>query len=84
MFGRSGRILEKEDEDAADVVKAQLLKDGVDFKLKVKYQNISKVCPGPHASNTLLCQRGTPLSRQLAAPSCAALTEWCAPVCREG
>jgi len=46
VFGRSGRILEKEDEDAADVVKAQLLKDGVDFKLKVKYQNISKADNG--------------------------------------
>ena len=43
VFGRSGRILEKEDEDAAAVVKEQLARDGVVFILSVEYREIAKV-----------------------------------------
>ena len=35
VLGRSGRVLPKEDEDLAQVVKDQMIKDGVDFKLAV-------------------------------------------------
>ena len=43
VFGRSGRILEKEDEDAAEVVKEQLVRDGVVFMLKVQYREVIQV-----------------------------------------
>lgn len=42
VLGRSGKILPKEDEDMAELVKEQMLKDGVNFKLSVgSYRNIS-------------------------------------------
>lgn len=37
MFGRSGKVLPKEDEDLAAVVKFQMEKDGVEFKLNVSH-----------------------------------------------
>lgn len=41
VLGRSGKVLPKEDEDIADIVKDQLIKDGVSFRLDVeKYANI--------------------------------------------
>ena len=41
VLGRSGRILNKEDEDLADVVKKQMKEDGVKFKLSVvEYKKI--------------------------------------------
>ena len=41
VLGRSGRVLPKEDEDMAQIVYDQMVKDGVTFKLSVaKYQNI--------------------------------------------
>lgn len=42
VFGRSGAVLPKEDTDLADVVKNQMLKDGVEFLLDVdKYNSVS-------------------------------------------
>jgi len=35
VFGRSGKVLPKEDEDMAEVVKKSLIKDGVKFRLSV-------------------------------------------------
>ena len=35
VLGRSGRVLNKEDEDLANVVKDQMLEDGVEFRLSV-------------------------------------------------
>jgi len=35
VVGRSGRVLPKEDEDLAQVVKDQMVKDGVDFQLSI-------------------------------------------------
>eukprot|EP00192_Tetraselmis_astigmatica_P007360 CAMPEP_0117668246 /NCGR_PEP_ID=MMETSP0804-20121206/11438_1 /TAXON_ID=1074897 /ORGANISM="Tetraselmis astigmatica, Strain CCMP880" /LENGTH=716 /DNA_ID=CAMNT_0005476107 /DNA_START=139 /DNA_END=2290 /DNA_ORIENTATION=+ len=46
VFGRSGRILEKEDADAVQIVKAQLVKDGITFMLKVKYNEVTKAADG--------------------------------------
>eukprot|EP00536_Pseudo-nitzschia_multiseries_P002632 jgi/Psemu1/317943/estExt_fgenesh1_pm.C_350017 len=41
IFGRSGRVLPKEEEDMADVVKQQMIKDGVSFSLSVtEYKGI--------------------------------------------
>ena len=41
MFGRSGKVLPKEDEDLAAIVRAQMEKDGVEFKLNVsQYKSI--------------------------------------------
>lgn len=41
VLGRSGKILPKEDEDMAILVKEQMIKDGVEFKLSVaEYQKI--------------------------------------------
>lgn len=40
MFGRSGTVLPKEDADLANLVKKQMLTDGVDFRLNVsQYKN---------------------------------------------
>lgn len=36
MFGRSGSVLPKEDEDLADVIKQQMISDGVEFQLRVQ------------------------------------------------
>lgn len=36
VFGRSGRILPKEDADVAQIVQTRMQKDGVDFQLNVK------------------------------------------------
>ena len=36
VLGRSGRILSREDEDMANVVKEQMMKDGVTFRLSVE------------------------------------------------
>lgn len=36
VFGRSGKVLPKEDEDMAAIVKEQMIKDGVKFALDVK------------------------------------------------
>lgn len=42
VFGRSGKVLPKEDEDMAAIVKAQMIKDGVSFGLSVsEYKEIS-------------------------------------------
>jgi pyruvate/2-oxoglutarate dehydrogenase complex dihydrolipoamide dehydrogenase (E3) component len=42
VLGRSGRVLPKEDEDMAEIVKKQMIKDGVTFRLSVEtYQQIS-------------------------------------------
>lgn len=41
VLGRSGRVLPKEDEDMAEVVKKQMVKDGVTFRLSVEsYESI--------------------------------------------
>lgn len=41
VLGRSGRVLPKEDEDMADVVKQSMIKDGVTFRLSVQdYEKI--------------------------------------------
>lgn len=41
VFGRSGKVLPKEDEDMAEVVKQQMIKDGVSFSLSVaEYKGI--------------------------------------------
>jgi pyruvate/2-oxoglutarate dehydrogenase complex dihydrolipoamide dehydrogenase (E3) component len=41
MLGRSGTVLSKEDEDLANIVKAQMVQDGVDFRMNVaEYQRI--------------------------------------------
>jgi len=41
VMGRSGKVLPKEDEDMADIVKQQMIKDGVTFRLGVeKYTKI--------------------------------------------
>lgn len=41
VLGRSGKILPKEDEDLATIVKEQMIKDGVEFRLSVsEYKNI--------------------------------------------
>jgi len=41
VFGRSGKVLPKEDEDMAAIVKEQMIKDGVSFKLSVsEYKEI--------------------------------------------
>eukprot|EP00535_Pseudo-nitzschia_heimii_P009655 CAMPEP_0197192024 /NCGR_PEP_ID=MMETSP1423-20130617/24416_1 /TAXON_ID=476441 /ORGANISM="Pseudo-nitzschia heimii, Strain UNC1101" /LENGTH=683 /DNA_ID=CAMNT_0042644833 /DNA_START=50 /DNA_END=2102 /DNA_ORIENTATION=- len=41
VFGRSGKVLPKEDEDMAAIVKEQLIKDGVSFELSVaEYKEI--------------------------------------------
>jgi len=41
VFGRSGKVLPKEDEDMAEIVKQQMIKDGVSFNLSVaKYSGI--------------------------------------------
>merc|ERR1712176_1514506 len=41
VFGRSGKVLPKEDEDMAAIVKEQMIKDGVSFKLSVsEYKGI--------------------------------------------
>ena len=40
VFSRSGRILEKEDPDAADIVKEALRRDGVDFVANARYHRI--------------------------------------------
>jgi len=36
VLGRSGKVLPKEDQDMAEIVKQQMVDDGVDFKLSVK------------------------------------------------
>jgi pyruvate/2-oxoglutarate dehydrogenase complex dihydrolipoamide dehydrogenase (E3) component len=42
VFGRSGKVLPKEDEDMAAIVKEQMIKDGVSFSLSVsKYKKIA-------------------------------------------
>lgn len=42
MFGRSGRVLPKEDQDLAAIVKHQMVKDGVQFRLGVtKYVSVA-------------------------------------------
>jgi pyruvate/2-oxoglutarate dehydrogenase complex dihydrolipoamide dehydrogenase (E3) component len=41
VLGRSGKLLPKEDQDMAEVVKEQMIKDGVQFKLSVaEYEKI--------------------------------------------
>eukprot|EP00977_Amphora_coffeiformis_P014618 scaffold4133_cov146-Amphora_coffeaeformis.AAC.2 len=41
VLGRSGRVLPKEDEDMADIVKRSMVKDGVKFRLSVQaYEKI--------------------------------------------
>lgn len=41
LLGRSGKVLPKEDEDMANLVKEQMIKDGVTFRLDVSsYKNI--------------------------------------------
>jgi pyruvate/2-oxoglutarate dehydrogenase complex dihydrolipoamide dehydrogenase (E3) component len=41
VMGRSGKVLPKEDQDMAELVKKQMIKDGVTFSLSVKkYQSI--------------------------------------------
>eukprot|EP00177_Eucheuma_denticulatum_P003913 GFKZ01007075.1.p1 GENE.GFKZ01007075.1~~GFKZ01007075.1.p1 ORF type:complete len:688 (-),score=132.43 GFKZ01007075.1:377-2401(-) len=41
MFGRSGKVLPKEDADLAGIVKARMEKDGVEFRLEVeKYDGV--------------------------------------------
>lgn len=41
VLGRSGRVLPKEDEDMAEIVKNQMVKDGVTFRLSVQsYEKI--------------------------------------------
>lgn len=43
MFGRSGKVLPKEDSDLASLVKAQLVADGVQFQLNVsQYVSIAR------------------------------------------
>lgn len=42
VFGRSGKVLPKEDEDMAAIVKEQMIKDGVEFQLAVsEYKEIA-------------------------------------------
>ena len=42
MFGRSGKVLPKEDQDLAAIVKEQMVADGVQFRLSVtKYVSVS-------------------------------------------
>lgn len=42
VFGRSGKVLPKEDEDMAAIVKEQMIKDGVSFQLSVaEYKSIA-------------------------------------------
>jgi len=42
VFGRSGKVLPKEDEDMAAIVKAQMIRDGITFRLSVtEYKEIS-------------------------------------------
>lgn len=36
VLGRSGKVLPKEDQDMAEIVKQQMVEDGVDFKLSIK------------------------------------------------
>jgi len=41
VFGRSGKVLPKEDEDMTEVVKQQMIKDGVSFRLSIaEYKGI--------------------------------------------
>lgn len=41
VMGRSGKVLPKEDQDMAEIVKKQMIKDGVKFALSIKkYQSI--------------------------------------------
>jgi len=41
IFGRSGKVLQKEDEDMSAIVKEQMMKDGVTFNLSIsKYKKI--------------------------------------------
>lgn len=47
VFGRSGKILEKEDADAADIIYKQLEQDGVAFRLKTEYDRIEQTEGGP-------------------------------------
>lgn len=46
VFGRSGKILEKEDRDAVEIVQHQLVEDGIDFKLKCVYEKIENSSTG--------------------------------------
>jgi len=42
VFGRSGKVLPKEDEDMAAIVKDQMIKDGIEFQLAVaEYKEIA-------------------------------------------
>merc|ERR1712085_146334 len=42
VFGRSGKVLPKEDEDMAAIVKEQMIKDGIQFQLAVaEYKEIA-------------------------------------------
>lgn len=43
VFGRSGKVLPKEDEDLSEIVKAQMEKDGVTFRLSVSNYNVVEV-----------------------------------------
>ena len=42
VFGRSGKILEKEDPEAADIILKQMQEDGVTFRLQTEYDRIDQ------------------------------------------
>ena len=46
VMGRSGKILEKEDREAVEIVQNQLVEDGICFKLKCKYEEIKQASDG--------------------------------------
>lgn len=63
VFGRSGKILEKEDRDAVAIVQKQLVDDGIDFKLLCKFD---KVVQKEGVIEIHVTNDGTPVSVSLA------------------
>ena len=60
VLGRSGKVLPKEDEDLAQVVKDQMIKDGVNFKLDIadykKFEATGKVLENGYPEMKLTVQ----------------------------
>ncbi|CAD7699825.1 unnamed protein product [Ostreobium quekettii] len=46
VMGRSGKILEKEDRDAVEIIQKQLVEDGIIFKLKCQYKEVKQAADG--------------------------------------
>ncbi|CAD7699824.1 unnamed protein product [Ostreobium quekettii] len=46
VMGRSGKILEKEERDAVEIIQKQLVEDGITFKLHCQYKEVKKPSNG--------------------------------------